>query len=85
MLRRDIRSIVMPRKRHVSRNSIRVSIFKAGYVMPRKRHVSRNGIHMRHRTEDAGVMPRKRHVSRNMEIRRTNVPELGHASQEACE
>ena len=57
--------VVMPRKRHVSRNfTLNLVQVVASMVMPRKRHVSRN-LKVLAKLATAKVMPRKRHVSRN--------------------
>ena len=55
----------MPRKRHVSRNTVANCLHDADFVMPRKRHVSRNEMSLIVEVDGVQVMPRKRHVSRN--------------------
>ena len=75
----------MPRKRHVSRNYVKVDGEWSQPVMPRKRHVSRNFSCLGWQTASDDVMPRKRHVSRNYPVKKGKGQVSGHASQEACE
>ena len=74
----------MPRKRHVSRNLLKLFPDRLQFVMPRKRHVSRN-FQLRRIRKGLHVMPRKRHVSRNFLFDTARQQTARHASQEACE
>ena len=77
--------MVMPRKRHVSRNSNNTVLnLEPKDVMPRKRHVSRNFVELEESLRKS-VMPRKRHVSRNRTKNLWLCWAISHASQEACE